>query len=366
MTDVLVTGNLTVNGTSEMKQKLTVRTDSFFTGFLRVGALAATGYNVLAIADITQNLGVGGDTTMTGMLTVNGSAGILSEGPVIINDILRTNPPYGIICGGQLAVANVATLQQNLNVGGNVTISGLYAKLTSLTVNNNLTVSGKATLGDATIAGNLNVTSNTTLTGAITASGTLVVSGDIIIAGNLTASGAGGIQSEGPVIISDILRTNPPFGIVCGGDFAVAGTATFQENVAVSHLIAAGPVPTLAGAGTFSSTFTASMAAASHDVCGFITITNTGPAAATIVKGDSIQVNFAAPYPVNPDFPASVIATVVALFSPSNNPTNIGTCSFQISLVQTTSFALTFLQPSNSIAAGGSVLINWICVGNFS
>lgn len=128
--DFTVTGNLTVDGRSTMTGMITCRSDSFFTGFLRVGALAAVGFNVLEFAQVNQTLNVLGETTLRGTasitgntvlagdLTVNGVNGILSQGPVIVDDIIRTNPPNGIICGGQLHVAGDAFLQTNLNVAG--------------------------------------------------------------------------------------------------------------------------------------------------------------------------------------------------------------------------------------------------------
>ncbi len=119
--DLTVTGDLTVKGESDLDGMLTCRSNSFFTGFLRVGALAGVGFNVLEIAQINQDLTVGGDSTLTGNLVVNGANGVMVEGPVVVNDILRTNTPHGIVCGGELQVAQDATLQETLTVQGDVT-----------------------------------------------------------------------------------------------------------------------------------------------------------------------------------------------------------------------------------------------------
>lgn len=124
MTDLLVTGNLTVDKNATVDGSMTCRSNSFFTGFLRVGALAAVGFNVLEFAQVNQTLEVAGDTTMGGSLTVNGGNGLLVEGPVVVDDILRTNTPHGIVCGGQLQVASDASLQGKLTVSGLTTPSG--------------------------------------------------------------------------------------------------------------------------------------------------------------------------------------------------------------------------------------------------
>ncbi len=133
--DLTVTGDLVVDGTSTLDGMITCRSDSFFTGFLRVGALAGVGFNVLEIAQVNQGLTVGGDATLSGEVTVGGSAavtgnltvsganGLFVEGPVVVDDLIRTNAPHGIVCGGELAVAQDATLQETLTVLGDVTLS---------------------------------------------------------------------------------------------------------------------------------------------------------------------------------------------------------------------------------------------------
>lgn len=141
MTDVVVTGNLTVKKESDFDGMITCRSDSFFTGFLRVGALAAVGFNVLEFAQVNQTLNVTGNTTMAGNLTVNGEDGLFVEGPLIVNDIIRTNTPHGIVCGGQLAVAQNAVLQAAISVGNNATIAG------TLSVGSNATITGTLSAG---------------------------------------------------------------------------------------------------------------------------------------------------------------------------------------------------------------------------
>ena len=121
--------DLTAEGTSTLDGMLTCRSDSFFTGFLRVGALAAVGFNVLEIAEVNQSLAVGttlsvaGDSTLEGKLTVTGGEGLEIAGPVVISDVLRTNTPHGIVCGGELQVAQDAVLQETLSVAGLATFT---------------------------------------------------------------------------------------------------------------------------------------------------------------------------------------------------------------------------------------------------
>lgn len=234
MTDVNIGGNLTVAKDTTLNGKITCRADGFYHGFLRVGALAAVGYNVLAIAFVQQDFGVGGDTVLTGNLTVNGGDGVLVEGPVIINDILRTNPPHGIVCGGVLAVADNATFQQDIIIQGALTVNGTAASLVKgpLTVNNVLQTNG--------------------------------------VNGN----------------------------IVCGGTLTSIGTATFQKDAVITrHLIAAGGLPRVIQSSFAAGTFSVTVDASSHDLAGSFTITqNDNTANHAIAANDFVQIGYSVPF----------------------------------------------------------------------
>lgn len=121
--DLVVTGTLDVHETSTFDDSITCRSTAFVTGFLRVGALAAVGYNVLEIAQVNQDLTVSGNTTL--------------QGPLIVDDLIRTNAPHGIVCGGELHVAQNTVLQETLQVLGPVQ------------ANSTLTVTGKASFQGA-------------------------------------------------------------------------------------------------------------------------------------------------------------------------------------------------------------------------
>ncbi len=71
--ELVVSGDLLVEGTSTLNQRLTVRDNGFFTGFFRVGALNGVGFNVLEIAQVNQDLVVLG--TATGKRKVIATAG---------------------------------------------------------------------------------------------------------------------------------------------------------------------------------------------------------------------------------------------------------------------------------------------------
>lgn len=354
MTDLVVTGKLTVNGTSELKQKLTVRSDSFFTGFLRVGALAAVGYNVLAIADVQGNLGVGGDTTLAGNLTVNGANGVSSLGPVIIDDILRTNAPHGIVCGGPLSVANNATLQQGLKVSGSLTVTGNTTTVPICLLDTDLTVAGTTTFSgnSSVINGTLNVTGTTAFNTNLTLVGSFAIGGDTVFQ-NMTVNGVDGVSSEGPVVVNDILRTNVPNGIVCGGTISTTGTATFQQDVVVSnHLVGAGPVPVL-GVSYFLTGFTGVPDANSSDTAGTITITNTsGTDTSVITVGSYITIRWGRPY------------TIAPILNLMYGPGNLGTGQFRITELTVTQFTLTCSQPTLAIPIGQSLVLNWVCLSS--
>lgn len=352
MTDLVVTGKLTVDGTSDLKQKLTVLSDSFFLGFLRVGALAAVGYNVLAIADVQGNLGVGGDTILTGNLTVNGANGVSSLGPVIIDDILRTNAPHGIVCGGPLSVANAAKLQQGLTVKGSLAVTGNSTSVPICLLDTDLTVAGTSTFsGNSVINGTLNVTGVTALNTSLTLTGSLAIGGDTVFQ-NITVNGGDGVLSEGPVVVNDILRTNVPTGIVCGGTISTSGKGTFQEDVVVSnHLVGAGPVPQLAV--SFFTGFQGVPDPDSSDTAGAITITNvTGTATSAIAIGNYISIRYGRPWAKTP------ILTMMY------GPGNLGTGQFQITEQSTTQFTLTCTKPTNAIPVGQSLVLNWVCISS--
>lgn len=74
-----------------MDKSLTLRSNSFVSGFLRVGALAAVGYNVLEIAQVNQTLNVDGDLSLEGDLALAGS--------LIIDDVAISQNPYIVTCG---------------------------------------------------------------------------------------------------------------------------------------------------------------------------------------------------------------------------------------------------------------------------
>lgn len=362
MTDRLVTGKLIVDDTSDSKQKLTVRSDSFFTGFLRVGALAAVGYNVLAIADVQGNLGVGGDTVLAGQLTVNGANGIFVQGPFIVSNNLQTNTPHGIVCGGSLAVAGTTTLQQDLAVSGSLTVSGPLTSVSSITATS-LTVAGDTTLGNTTLLGTLSLPGAGEITlGNITVGGVLrinknpsaQVSGGLTVNGLVSSSGATGMTVQGPFVIDNTLQTN---GIVCGGVLGAADNATFQQDLVVSrHVVAAVVSPSIGGASLSGGGFlVATIAPGSFDWAGQINIINgqfTG-GSKSLQAGDYVRVKFANPYP----------AGIVVLACLGASSGEWGLASVQVTQQSSETFTVTLLGPSGSIANRKSVSINYIVLG---
>ncbi len=105
MTDLVVTGDLEVQGTTGMNNMATLRSDGFVSGFVRVGALACTGLTSLqASASVGGSLAVGG--------------------PLLVDDLIRTSASKGIVCGGELHVAQPATLQDTLSCLGGLEVAG--------------------------------------------------------------------------------------------------------------------------------------------------------------------------------------------------------------------------------------------------
>jgi len=157
MTNVQVTGDLTVDGTAVIDDMITCRSNGFFTGFFRVGALAGVGFNVLEFAQINQTLSVGGNTTLAG------------DAALTTGDLL--------VAAGDLTVGGTSALT------GDVTLQGALTLAT----------------GDLLVtAGNLTVGGTSALTGDVTLQGALTLAtGDLLVtAGNLTVGGSTVLQGE--------------------------------------------------------------------------------------------------------------------------------------------------------------------------
>lgn len=177
MTDLTVTGNLAVKGTSAMDGSLTVRADSFVTGFLRVGALAAVGYNVLEIAQVNQDLTVSGNTTL--------------QGPLVVDDIIRTNTPHGIVCGGELHVAQDVIMQETLQVNGDCSFQGQVDIQGPVFINGVLSTDaahGIVCGGDLQVAGNQKITGDFEIFGTGTVGNKLTVAGVAQLSGFCTST----------------------------------------------------------------------------------------------------------------------------------------------------------------------------------
>lgn len=171
------------------------------------------GYNVLAIADVQQDLSVGGSTTLTGTLTCNGA-------------------------GASLTVANNAT------VGGSFGVIGITVLTGSLTCNGvgtSLAVTNKATVGGA-----LAVTGETYSEGRYTtkSGGTGVSSAQFSVSLSssssdvsgriqITKSGGGAWRPTKGDTISLTFNTAWPVAPMMVLTFAEAGNDAYWEGGAV-------------------------------------------------------------------------------------------------------------------------------------
>jgi len=180
------------------------KTDSTST---KTGALIVSGG-----VGIGKNLNVGGNTTLTGILTINGGSGgtalQLNNGGDLVffnaantgsatvycnnNNELRTNG--SLYVGTALSVTGATILSSTLNVSSNSTVGGALIVTGATTLNSVLNVSTNATVGGAltvtgatTLSSSLNITSNTASTSATT--GALVVTGGVGIGGYLYVAG---------------------------------------------------------------------------------------------------------------------------------------------------------------------------------
>jgi len=174
------------------------------------------GGNVIAPANLFNDLAVGGNSTAsakfqvqaaTGNITTAGSLAVTTNttvggtlGVTGLSSLAGLNTSGTIADSGNLSVTGISTLTGNTTVGGTLGVTGATS-LTSLAVSGNQTIggtlgvtgltslSGLNTSGAIADSGNLSVTGTSTLTGNTTVGGTFGVTGNTTLTGALTANG---------------------------------------------------------------------------------------------------------------------------------------------------------------------------------
>ena len=124
MTNVQVTGDLTVDGTAVIDDMITCRSNGFFTGFFRVGALAGVGFNVLEFAQINQTLSVGGNTTLAGDAALTTGDLLVAAGDLTVGGTSALTGDVTLQGALTLATGDLLVTAGNLTVGGSTVLQG--------------------------------------------------------------------------------------------------------------------------------------------------------------------------------------------------------------------------------------------------
>ena len=212
MTDVLVTGDLRVQGDTTLVGGVITVQNVFVSNFLRVGALQAVGFNILAALQVDLTATVGGSLTCNGPgtgLTVTGNADFNGE----IN-VLNT------VFGGGLSVSGDSSLNGTVTcTGGTVSMSDV---VTCGAFPTSLNVTNKANVGSIGCTGTATFEQSTLCTRAIGVGLTVTAEANV---GLLVCQGAATIQ--GSTSCNDTLfvsTTSTLTGAVtCQADLTVAG-----------------------------------------------------------------------------------------------------------------------------------------------
>jgi len=200
--NLIVSGNLTVNGTTTTINSTTLSVDD-------LNIVLADGAATAAAAN-----GAG--------LTVNGANATLTYASA--NDRWEMNKP--------LSVTGTATVSSNASVGGTLGVTGATTLSSTLAVSSNTTVGGTlGVTGATTLSSTLNVSGSTTLAALSATTGsfssTLGVTGATTLSSTLNVSGAVTLSSSlsaGSTTLSSLSLTNA-LGIGSGGTGATTAQA---------------------------------------------------------------------------------------------------------------------------------------------
>ena len=209
MTDLNVSGNLRVEGTSTFVDAFFTVQNAFVSNFLRVGALQAVGFNVLAAlqVDLTSEFrgtvtcsSVGNGLVVDNNATVSGNLSVIGLATLSQADVINAATVGSLVCqgSGQFTGAGTALTVTNAALIGTLQVLGPASSSVA-------TVTGAATVGSLVCQGSgeftgagtsLTVTNDAQLgslacgSGQFTGAGTsLTVTNDAQL-GSLTVSGA--------------------------------------------------------------------------------------------------------------------------------------------------------------------------------
>ena len=218
------------------------------------GALIVTGG-----VGISENLNVGGNTTLTGLLDANGGATIdnIRIGIASDNEIDTSSGDLTIDSAG-----GTTTIDDILNISGVTSVTSNTAQTVtgvSYTSDGAFRVTGGVGVaGNVAIGGDLRVFGASVISGGVTYSGTQSYSG-VISQSNVTDASsstdtAASISTAGGVAIAKQLRVGGNTTLT--GSLGVTGATTLSSTLAVTSLITANAGITIVGSASAGEDFT--------------------------------------------------------------------------------------------------------------
>ena len=191
------------------------------------GVVNSTGLSTFSSVNVTNDVTVGGDLSVTGVSTFSSNVDI-NASIDIQNDTT---------IGGGLTVTGISTFASDLDINASVDIED------DLTVNGNLSVVGLSTFAsdldinasvdiqnDTTIGGGLTVTGVSTFASDLDINASVDVQSDVVIGGGLTVTGistfASDLDVNASIDIEDDLTVN--------GNLSVVGLSTFASDLDIN------------------------------------------------------------------------------------------------------------------------------------
>lgn len=268
VSNLTVQGSLTASGHSVTLYPDTTASSSLTVGNnLSVGSNAGVGGDLsvagtLAVDGATtlnSTLVVGGDTTLNSALTVDGS-GVFNT-----NVLIKATTPSTDKDSGALVIEGGVGIEQNLNVGGMLDVTGNATFDSGVNVSGavsagSLGVAGNASIGGGqTVAGDQEVGGDLDVTGAISG-GSAAISGDATIGGTLGVTGAATIldttesvdKDTGSLILEGGLGVEK--SVNAGGNLGVGGNAAVSGNAAITGNATVGGTLGVTGSTTLGGT----------------------------------------------------------------------------------------------------------------
>jgi predicted acyltransferase (DUF342 family) len=232
--DLRVANTLTVTGSTILSGNVLLENDLEVQGMTTMGSLTAGDVNVLADLDVDADARIAGDLTVTGSTILSGN--VLMENDL---DVLGTTTL-------DFASISAATVQNNLDVGGDSTIAGVLTVTGStilsgnVLMENDLNVLGTTDLAltnieDANVLTDLDVGNDVRITGNLTVTGSTILSGNVLAENDLEVLGTTDLaltNIDDANILTDLDVGN---NVRIAGDLTVTGSTILSGNVLMEN-----------------------------------------------------------------------------------------------------------------------------------